>query len=39
VAPSAERVGDARDVLVGVVRHRPRMRRYEADPKRHGPRL
>ena len=39
VAPFAQRLGDARDVLVGVVRHRPRMWCYEADPKRHGPRL
>ncbi len=39
VTPPAESRGDARDVFVRVVRHRPRMRGHQADPERHGFRL
>ena len=39
MAPPAQCVRDAGDVLVRVVRHRPRVRRHQADPKQHGPRL
>jgi hypothetical protein len=39
VAASPERVRDARDVFVRRVRHRPGVRRHEAEAERHGPGL